>query len=120
MSRPGKKKRTGRAYVQVHMGIFVIYLLNSSHSIFSPFWRENFLVSLGRKHLNPTIIFLSPPLNQILSKKFSLLVFSHFFFILPKIHFIKHTLRLPIIHQQSLPQKSECFNTKTKQKDPNF
>ena len=25
--------------------------------VFSPFWGENFLVGLGRKHLNPTIFF---------------------------------------------------------------
>ena len=32
-------------------------------SIFSPFWRENFLVGLGRKHLGPIIYFPSFPPN---------------------------------------------------------
>ena len=38
--------------------------------VFSPIWGENFLMGLGRKHLGPTIYFLSSPPNQIHSKKF--------------------------------------------------
>ena len=49
-------------------------------SIFSPFWKENFLVSLKRKHSNPTIYFLSFTPIQTHSKKiffpFSLQNFS--------------------------------------------
>ena len=37
-----KRQQIGQAHVQVHMSIFVIYLSNSSHSVFSPFWREHF------------------------------------------------------------------------------
>ena len=71
-----KKKKIKRnvldeAHVQGHMGILVIYLSNSSHIVFSLFWKENFLVGFGRKHLNPTIIFLSALPYQTLSKKFS-------------------------------------------------
>ena len=44
-------------------------------SVFSPFWRENFLVKLGRKHLGFTIYFSSFPSNQTHSKKF-LFLFS--------------------------------------------
>ena len=46
-----KKKRDqqiGQVHVHFHMDIFVIYLLNSSHSISSPFWKENILVGPGR------------------------------------------------------------------------
>ena len=42
-----KKERSNGLYKHLHMDIFVIYLLNSSHSVFSPFWRENILVGLG-------------------------------------------------------------------------
>ena len=34
-----KRQQIGQAHVQVHMSIFVIYLSNSSHSVFSPFWK---------------------------------------------------------------------------------
>ena len=80
--------------MQVHMGIFVIYLSNSFYSIFFLFWREIFLVGPKRKHPGPTIIFLSPLPNQTPSKKFFLLIFSPFFSIIPKIHSTKHTLTL--------------------------
>ena len=39
--------------------------------VFSPFWGENFLVGLGRKHIGFTLYFLSSPPNQTHSKKFS-------------------------------------------------
>ena len=86
------------AHVQVHMGILVIYLSNSSHLVFSPFWKENFLIGFGRKHLDPTIIFLSTPPYQTLSKKFfSLSLSLSLSLILPKIHFTKHTLKVAIL-----------------------
>ena len=40
IQRPEKKKKSkvlDEAHVQVHMDIFVIYLSNSPHSVFSPF-----------------------------------------------------------------------------------
>ena len=52
------------------------------------------MVSSGKKHQTPPIIFPSSPLNQTLSKKFDILIFFHFFSILLKIHSTKHTLRL--------------------------
>ena len=80
-----KKRRRKRnvldeVHVQVHMGILVIYLSNSFHLVFSPFWNEKFLVDFGRKHLGTTIIFLSAPPNQTLSKKFSPHFLSLLFF----------------------------------------
>ena len=93
-----KRKVLDEAHVQVHMGILVIYLSNSSHLVFSPFWKENFLVGFGRKHLNPTIIFLSALPYQTLSKKFSPHSLSlSLSLILPKIHFTKHTLKVAVL-----------------------
>ena len=48
-------------------------------SSFSPFWGENFLVGLRRKHLGFTIYFSSSPLNQTHSKKFSFPFSIHIF-----------------------------------------
>ena len=53
-----------------------------------------FLVGFERKHLDLTIIFLFAPPYQTLSKKFSPHFF--FFFILPKIHITKYTLRVTL------------------------
>ena len=64
-----KEQRNGQAHVQVHMSIFVIYLSNSSHSIFSPFWRENILVGSERKHLSPTNFFSLPSLQPNIHQK---------------------------------------------------
>ena len=44
-------------------------------SVFSPFWRENFFMGPGRKHLDPTIYFLPPHPTKHTSKSFP----SHFF-----------------------------------------
>ena len=44
------------------MGIFIIYLSNSSHSIFSPFWREHF-GRLGEKTLGSHQFFSLPSLQ---------------------------------------------------------
>ena len=78
--------------MQVHMGIFVIYLSDSSHSVFSPFWTENILVGLKRKHLNPINFFPSPSSNQTLTKKVFLPIFYSKFFIHPISPPNKHTL----------------------------
>ena len=75
LERTKKSNVLDKVHVQVHMGIFVIYLSNSSHSIFSPFWRELF-----GEHTWLQLTFFSPSSNQTLSKKFSLLILSHFFF----------------------------------------
>ena len=77
---------------------FLSYIYQTSPTQFSPHFGENFLVGLERKHIDSTIIFLSPSPNQILSKKFSPLIFSPFFFcsILPKIHSTKHTLKVTL------------------------
>ena len=50
------------------MGNFIIYPSNSSHHVFSSFWRDKFWVNLGGKCLGPTKKFsLSPSLpNSIL------------------------------------------------------
>ena len=71
------------------MGIVIIYLSNSSHSIFSLFWRENIFVDLGRKHLDPTNFF--PPLPP--TKKIFFLIFFPKFYIHPISLPNKHTLR---------------------------
>ena len=49
-SRPNKKKKEKKrkrnvlneTHVQLHMGILVIYLSNSSHLVSFLFWKENF------------------------------------------------------------------------------
>ena len=41
-----------------------------SFSIFSPIWRENFLVSQGKKHLGPPFIFLSSHPTKYITKSF--------------------------------------------------
>ena len=64
-----------------------------SPSIFSQFWRKFFLVSSGRKHLDPTIYFSSFSPNQIYSKKIFLLIFSPKFSIQPISPSNKYTLR---------------------------
>ena len=58
------------------MDIFVNQEKINSHSVFSPFWKENILVGLGRKYLGPIIYFLSSPPNQTHSKKVFLSIFS--------------------------------------------
>ena len=72
-----KKKRRATDWTSpCALGIFVIYLSNSSHSVFSPFWRENILVGLERKHLGPTnffsLPFLQPNTHQNFFLPFSL------------------------------------------------
>ena len=66
-------------------------------SFFSLFWRENFLVGLGRKYLSPNIYFPSSPPNQTYSKKVFFLIFTSQF----SIHYIspsnKYTLRVHLI-----------------------
>ena len=65
-------------------------------SIFSPFWKEIFLVGLGRKHSDPTIYF---PSHQTHSKNVFLPIFSPKF----SIHHIsppnKHTLRVCLVRR---------------------
>ena len=62
------------------------------NSVFSLFWRENFLVGQGRKHLGPTIYFSSFPSNQTHSKKVLFPIFSPKFSIHPILPPNKHTL----------------------------
>ena len=90
-----KEKRTGNVHKKVHTHTHKKesdephFLL----SVFSPFWRENFLLNPGRKHVDPTIYFPFFPPNQTHSKKVFILIFSLKF----SIHSIsprnKHTLR---------------------------
>ena len=65
-------------------------------SIFSPFWKEIFLVGLGRKHSDPPIYF---PSHQTHSKNVFLPIFSPKF----SIHHIsppnKHTLRVCLVRR---------------------
>ena len=90
-----KKKKSNvldKAHVQVHIGIFVIYLSNSPHSVFSPFWRELF-----GEHTWLQLTFFSLPLptkhfSKSFLSSFSLIFF--FFFILPKIHSTKQTFNV--------------------------
>ena len=58
--------------------------------VFSPFWGENFFVSLGGSHHH---FSLSPSLPNTFQEVF-FPYFLSFFFILPKIHSTKHTLKL--------------------------
>ena len=62
-------------------------------SVFSPFWRENFLMGSGRKHMSFTINFPSFPFNQILQKSFAL-IFSPKFSIQHISPPNKHTLNV--------------------------
>ena len=74
---------------------WVFLSIKQSHfllSVFFSFWRENFLVSLRRKHLGPIIYFPSSLVNQIHSKKVFLFIFSPKFFIYPISPPYKHTL----------------------------
>ena len=83
-------QRIGQAHVQVHMGIFVIYLSNSSYSIFSPFWWAR------RKNIQtPQIFFplLLPTKHPPKKKKF-LPIFSPEFSIHPISPPNKNTLSL--------------------------
>ena len=88
-----KRQRIGQAHVQVHMGVFIIYLSNSFHSVFFIFWRENILLGPGRKHLDLTYQFfslLSP--DQTPTKKVFILIFSSkfsFLFSFQSFRFIK-------------------------------
>ena len=66
-----KRQRIGQVHVQVHMGIFIIYLSNFSYSVFFLFWRENILLGPSVFSLDPTNFFLSPPPTKHLPKKFS-------------------------------------------------
>ena len=95
--KPKKKKKKNqmhlgvdKTHVHLHMGIFVP--LSAS---FSPhFGKKNILVGSERKHPSLTVFFPSPLPIQTPFKKFSILIFSIFFSILPKIHSTKHTLRV--------------------------
>ena len=77
MPKPKKKGREGRgggaqwirqAQVQVHMRIFVIYLLHSFHSVFSSFQREHFGGST-EKTTGPYQFFSLPSLQPNTHKK---------------------------------------------------
>ena len=66
--------------------------------VFSPFGGENFLAGLERKNPAPTISFPFPSsqpntLQEVFTPHF-LSLFFFFFFIFPKIHSIKHTIKL--------------------------
>ena len=92
LERTKKSNVLDKVHVQVHMGIFVIYLSNSPHSVFSPFWRELF-----GEHTWLQLTFFSLPLptkhfSKSFLSSFSLIFF--FFFILPKIHSTKQTFNV--------------------------
>ena len=73
--------------------------LRFSSTKFSLHFGENFL-------LGPIIIFLSLPLNQTPSKKFSLHIFSSFFSpIFSKIHSTKHNQNLSILKKKKLRER---------------
>ena len=88
-----KEQPIGQAHVQLEMNISFIYLLNSPHSVFSLFWRENILVDLRRKHLGPTNFVPFRPSNQTPTKKVFLHIFFSKFFIHPILPQNKHTLK---------------------------
>ena len=96
-AKKAKEKKMPTLTKKATGGIFV-HLTNYTLSL-------NFLLILGRKHFGRPgkkilkshhIFFPSPPPNQTLSKKFSLIFFS-FFPILSKIHSTKHTLSLLLV-----------------------
>ena len=66
-------------------------------SVFSLFWRENFLVSPRRKHPSPIISFPFSPPNQTHSKKVFIHIFSPKFSIDPISPPNKYTLNDPIM-----------------------
>ena len=74
----GKKEKKQLDEAYVHMG-HSCQLRKNLFLVFFPFWRENILVGLGRKHLNSTIYFLPPyPTKHILKKFFFLFSFQIF------------------------------------------
>ena len=83
-------------------GVFCAVLVSELlPTIFSPFWREKFLVGPEKKHLGPTIYFPSSPPNQTYSKKVFFPIFSPKFSIHPISPPNKHTLKLlvdPVIY----------------------
>ena len=49
-----RKKRNSICPCALHMSNFVISPSNSSHPVFSPFWRDKFCVGPNGKCLGPT------------------------------------------------------------------
>ena len=66
-------------------------------SVFSLIWGENILVSPGRKDPDPINFFFLPSLQSNTHQKCFPSLFFLFFFILPKIHPTKHTLRPSLV-----------------------
>ena len=76
-----KKENEKRYLAKLNTWAFLSFTYQTSlHPVFSPFWGENLLVGLGNKNPGLTIIFPSPHPNQTPFKKFSLLIFSPYFF----------------------------------------
>ena len=77
------REREKKKQLEENIGIFVNQEKIHPHSVFSPFWRENILVGLGRKHLGTTIYFPSSLPNQTHTKKVFLPIFSPKFSVHP-------------------------------------
>jgi len=69
--------------------------------VFSPFWGENFLMGLGRKHMGSPFISLPPYLTKHTQKKNFLPIFSPKFSIHPILSPNKHTLKQLVPKRQS-------------------
>ena len=75
-----KKRKLGQAMFKCTQTFSSIKHIHFFPSIFSSFWRENFLIDLERKHQNPTIYFPFFLPNQTHSKLIFLPIFSSKFF----------------------------------------
>ena len=95
----GKKKKKKKKGRQLSMCkcTWTFLSIKQPHflsSVFSLFWRENFLVSPRRKHPSPIISFPFSPPNQTHSKKVFIHIFSPKFSIHPILPPNKLTLEI--------------------------
>ena len=98
-SKEEKKKsnwQRNETHVHLHVGIFGFSIHRVFLSVFSSFWGEDILVSLGENTQPPPLFCccFSPSLPIKHPLKIFYPLFSHQFFIFPKIPPNKHTLKL--------------------------
>ena len=85
-------RHTEKGAVNLFFGWYGVF-----SSVFSLIWGENILVGPGRKHPGPINFFFLPSLQSNTHQKCFPSLFFLFFFILPKIHPTKHTLRPSLV-----------------------
>ena len=97
-----KKKKNELSMCKCTLAILSIKQPDFLPLVFSPFWRENFLVGSGRKRLNPIIYFPFSLSNQTHSKKVFLPIFSPKFSIHPISSLNKHTLKMTTFYSSQV------------------